>query len=301
MSNESIIKRERYDYFLIWGNGLQYRGQILDFLREQPDIKILKIVNHKPKSIKKLVRKIYSHDYAPLQHLKVKTKYLLKTTPEVVFIFIQNLDTQESYFGSGAFRHIECIRIKQMKETLRDQFNPRIDGLRTEEHVIHASDNPSQVDVALKYLGFKNGTALFRNVPNPFLSLPHYLPKFDHFNIQTIKTSQLFGRVIVMKKNRRADIVKLEETPQFSCLKGDISVYEDYLAKYSGWLLQSDYSVDKFRSLAEKFSYLSSPYPTAYILVKEFRPNQYLILDGLHRASIMKYQGAKMTPVAIIK
>lgn len=296
-----MFKIDRYDYFLIWGNGLQYRKQILGFLREQPDMEILKVVNHKPKSIKKLVRQIYSHDYAPLQHLKIKTRYLLKTAPEVVFIFVCNLNAQESYFGTGAFRHTECLRIKQMKGVLRDQFNPRKNGTRTEEHVIHASDNPTQVDAALKYLGFKKGLELFRNVPNPILSLPYYVPKFDKFNVQLLQMSQLYGNVFIGDKNYCVEMVGLEETPQFACLIGNVSVYEDYLATYFGWLLQSDYSVEKFIALAKGFVYLSSEYPASYILAKEVRPNRYLILDGLHRASILKYQGLDMIPVAIIK
>lgn len=296
-----MLKKDRYDYFLIWGNGLQYRLQILDFVREQPHIEILKVLNHKPKSVKKLVRQIYSHDYAPLQHLKVKTQYLSKTEPEVAFIFVHNQDTQEQYFGTGPFRHIECIRIKQMKETLRNQFNPRKDGWRTEDHILHASDNPTQVHAALKYLGFKNGLELFRNVPNPFLSLPYYVPNFDQVDIRMLKMSQIFGKIIIEGRNMRTELVRIEQTPQFACLTGNVAVYEDYLAEYSGWLLQSDYSVDKFIDLAENFSYLSPQYPTAYILVKEFQPDQYLILDGLHRASILRFQEVATVPVAIVR
>ena len=55
----------RYDYFLIWGNGLKFKTQIINEIRADNNFQIVKILHHKPKSIKKLVRAIYSYDYAP--------------------------------------------------------------------------------------------------------------------------------------------------------------------------------------------------------------------------------------------
>ena len=192
MNGSTLLKKTRYDYFLIWGNGIQYKHAILDIIRRQPSIHIVKIQNHIPNSIPKFVKTIYSYDYAPLQHLKAKTNYLLKTDPDVMFIFVHNQDVQEVYRGKGAFRHIECEQITIIKKEIRDKFNPRQNGKRTEEHVIHASDNESQVDHILRYLGYKTGLNLFKHVPNPLLTLPYYLGKFDKFSIQRINASQLY-------------------------------------------------------------------------------------------------------------
>ena len=147
----------RYDYFLIWGNGLKYRDQIINEIRKDSNFQIIKILHHKPKNIKELVQAIYSYDYAPFCHLKSKTEYLLKTAPEVDFIFVKNIDPREDYVGEGEFRHIESQNVKLLKERIRDNYNKRKDDRRTEEHVIHASDNQDQTDYILRYLGFNDG------------------------------------------------------------------------------------------------------------------------------------------------
>ena len=159
-----FLRRQRYDYFLIWGNGLPYQNEILDILRDAESIEIIRLTSYKPKNIAKLVRAIYSYDYAPLQHLRAKTRYLLETIPEVLFIFVLNRDARERYVCTGAFRHVECANIKSIKEEIRNRFNPRKEGKRTEEHVIHASDNESQVDHILKYLGVKAGVSYLKNI-----------------------------------------------------------------------------------------------------------------------------------------
>ena len=64
------------DYFLIWGHGLQYSKEIIDYIRSIPEFEIQLIKKYRPRSISRLIKKIYSYDYAPYFHLKAKTKYL---------------------------------------------------------------------------------------------------------------------------------------------------------------------------------------------------------------------------------
>jgi len=296
------LRKERYDYFLIWGHGIPYKDEIIRIIRSKRFINILRVMNHRPKSIKKLVRAVYSYDYAPLQHLKEKTRYLLKTDPNVAFIFVHNQDVRESYFGQGAFRHIECERIKSIKEEIRNRFNPSKNGKRTEDHVIHVSDNESQVHHILKYLGFKDGIGLFMNVPNPLLAAPYYLPKFEKFVIKRASSSNLYCNILRGRKESFSlDIVKIENTPHFACLTGDIRAYEEYLAEFRGTLLTKDYSVEKFMKLSQDSFYLSELYSTSYILTREFRQDDYLILDGVHRAAVLKFKGINTFPIAVVK
>lgn len=298
----NYLRKERYGYFLIWGNGMQYKEEIMDIIRSKEFIKILEILNHRPKSTARLVRIIYSYDYAPFEHLKEKTKYLLKTAPDVVFIFFRNEDAREMYFGEGAFRHIECERVKQIKEDIRNKFNPKNEGKRTEEHVVHASDNESQVDHVLKYLGFNDGIGYLRNVPNPILSAQHYIPKFDEFTIRRVNSSQVYCNILKGTiESYRLEAVPIEETPHFGCLTGNTTPYKEYLSRFMGSQLTCDYSVENFMELSQNFAYLKPPYITSYILVMEFQPNKYLILDGFHRACILKFRGADSFAVAVIK
>jgi len=52
-----------------------------------------------------LVLAIYLYDYASFWHLKNKTEYLLKTAPEMEFIFVKNLNPCEDNVREGDFRH----------------------------------------------------------------------------------------------------------------------------------------------------------------------------------------------------
>lgn len=298
----TYLQRDRYDYFLIWGNGLQYKDEILEIIRSEESLKILRIMRHTPKTISKLVRTIYSYDYAPLQHLKSKTKYLLKTDPEVIFIFVHNQDVQAVYRGRGQFRHIECMRIKSVKEEIRNRFNPRKNGQRTEEHVVHASDNESQVHHVLKYLGFQNGIRFLKRVPNAILSPPYYLSDFDEFVVRCVHSSQLYCTILRgARSSFQKEIVRIKDTPHFACLTGDTTAYQSYLFEFFGGALTADYSVEKLKRLSQNMAYLKYPYTTSYILVKEFQPDQYLILDGIHRACILEFRGVNELTVAVKK
>lgn len=296
------LRKDRYDYFLIWGNGMPYKEEILGIIRRKEFLKILRIMDYRPKSIAKFVRRVYSYDYAPFEHLESKTRYLLKTEPSVTLILVRNESPREIYRGQGAFRHIECERIKSMKEEIRNRFNARKDGKRTEEHVIHASDNEAQVDNMLKIFGFKDGIEFLRNVPNPILSLPSYLPKFEGFTIRRVNSSQIYCNIL--RGTREAfwkEAVQIEETPHFACLTGDTIPYEKYLAEFMGGPLTCDYSIENFMALSQNFAYLGHPYATSYMLVREYEPDRYIILDGVHRAAILKSRDVDSFPVAVLE
>jgi len=291
-----LFGERRYAYFLIWGNGRKYREEIVEVIKNKIDIEMLCMIDYKPKSISRLIRAVYSYDYAPLHHLRSKTRYLNKSTPNGFFIFIQNNNPQEEWFGSGEFLHLECSYIKSIKEDIRNRFNPRANGKRTEEHVIHASDNELQVDRMLRYLGYSDGLKYLSNVPNPILSVPYYIPRFSSFAIRKIESSEL--RCKILRGESGFDLLPIIDTPHFACLSGHQGVYEEYLSSYKGTQLISDYSVEKFIMLSKDFMYLSPPYDNAYILVKRLQDDQFQILDGVHRASILKCNGVEKIIVA---
>ncbi len=296
------LLRHRLDYFLIWGNGMPHEEEILSAIRSADFLNILRIMRHRPKSIARFVRKVYSYDYAPFQHLRSKTRYLLKTDSCVELIFVRNEAPREISRGQGAFRHVECERIKNLKEEIRNRFNPRRNGKRTEEHVVHASDNESQVDRMLRVVGFKQGIGLLRNVPNPILSLPYYVPRFEAFAIRRVDSSQVYCNILRgTRESYWKEAVQIEETPHYACLTGDTGLYEEYLSTFLGGPLTGDYSIDRLMALSRELAYLKGPYATCYIAAREFRPGQYLILDGVHRASVLKFRGVNSFAVAVVK
>jgi len=297
-----VIKKHRYDYILIWGNGQQYKKQIIKAVQDHKDFDVIKIYDHKPESIETLVKAIYSFDYAPFEHLKAKTRYLLTTKPEVTFIFFKNNNTNEDFLGDKAFRHIESLTVKRFKDDLRNQFNERIDGKRTENHVIHATDNQEQTDYILKYLGHKGGINYLMRKPNNLLKTPYHLTKFSSFVIKEIDFDNLYCRIINPQENKIEHLVlKIENSPHYKSLAKQDDTYEKFLDNYQGVFLQDDYSNEKFMKLSEDLHYLFGENNNNFIVVKETELNKYIILDGLHRASILKFRKKQKVVVAVIK
>lgn len=184
------FNKKRFDFFLIWGHGLQYKDEILKQLHNQPDFQIPTIYEHTAKNIKKIVRAVYDYDYAPFHLLRSKTKYLLKTPPEVLFIFAEDQNVKEAIYGSGKYLHVECQRIKTLKERLRRQFNPRNkNGSRSKHHVVHATDNELQTSKMVAYLGLGNDCRVFEGASKTLKNAPYHLGKIEALGIYRIETA----------------------------------------------------------------------------------------------------------------
>jgi len=290
----------RYDYFLIWGNGLHFRDQIIEEIRKDTNFRILKILHYKPKSLKKFVRIVYSYDYAPFWHLRDKTEYLMRTTPEVEFIFTKNLHPCEDYFGEEAFRHIESRTVRNLKETIRNRYNQKKDDRRTEDHVIHASDNQDQTDYILRYLGFREGLRYLTDEPNKLIQTKYYLEPFHQFTLKKVDIDSIFCNILTGSRDAYTlKVVPIEKTPHFSCLCGKPGVYKKYIEDFSGGPLTEDYTVEHFKRLSKDFTYLGNNHSDDYIIAERLDPERYCILDGLHRAAILKHRGKKRIIIAI--
>jgi len=87
------------------------------------------------------------------------------------------------------------------------------------------------------------------------------------------------------------EIIKIEDSPHYKLLKGDERSYVYYLKKAN----QPDHSLNKFKSLIDNFTYNESNY-----LQCEKHDDIYVIKDGVHRASILKYRGITDIPIVII-
>jgi len=287
-----LLKKYRYDYLLIWGHGLKYQNEIIKIIREEPHFEIIKEINFNTKNISKFVKKVYSYDYAPFYHLKSKTKYLKTTPPKVKIIFFKNYSPAESYFGEGRFLHIECERIKRIKEEIRNNFNERKADKRTEDHVIHCSDNESQTDYLLRFLGYKDGVKTFERNANYIINVPHHIKTPDKYKIVTTDIDNLHCSIIEDNKRK---VVKIEDSPQY---KGG-ACYAEYLKKYNGKFLKDGYSIEKYNNLCETIKYLEGKYEIDFIITKNI-DNKLLIVDGLHRAAILKKSGFKTLKVVVL-
>ena len=273
----------RYDYFLIWGNGIQYDSQIIDIIAESPNLEIIKIVKYIPTNgIEEFVKQIYSFDYAPFEHLREKTRYLMTTECLVEIIFVKNYAPDEEWRGTGAFRHIESVTIREIKNHIRDLFNERKDDRRTENHVIHASDNEAQTEYLLKLIGYSGIDAL-DNQKSCF-AIPSHIKFSGKCRIKKVRIVSLF---VTVNASEGKKIIPLKESIHFMAVKdGDYKDYERYINAYRGTLLRDYYSVRKFRNLAESLTYENYISGGKYVVVKKYNDG-FIIMDGFHRAAVL--------------
>ena len=276
----------RYDYFLIWGNGLSYKDDIIDIVSSVSAFEIVMMVLYKPHwGIRHFVRQIYNFDYAPYEHLKDKVRYLLKTKNEVFIIFVRNHDVREEWTGEGEYFHLESASVREVKNAIRDRYNERKSDRRTENHVIHGSDNEAQTEYLLKIIGVNVGTKLFekRMVNN----LPYHLPDTGRYRVVKIETGKLFASVLM---EEGVTVLPLSKTPQYRGLTEGMDVYANYLRTYQGTLLRDYYSVKKYEELRASLTDTSYLEAGCFVTVKKIKSG-YLILDGVHRASVLAIRG----------
>jgi len=293
LADSNAAKKKRLDYFLIWGNGLQYTRQIMDIIRRHKDLEIIYITKKSVSDIGKFVQDIYACDTVPFKHLIAKTRYLLRTRPEIIFMLVKNNKAQEKLFGQGQFRHIQCQLIKDVKEEIRNKFNPRVNGKRTEEHVIHASDYESQVEHVLKVFGLPP-IEFYTRQPNPDLDVPYHITPFDDYLIKEVDIDNLYANIL------GAGVVPITETPHYKYLTGDRSTYQTYYERYFGKQLTEDHFPDAYDLMLAifKYDFTTKDGRRSLILAKMLDNNKYQILDGVHRAAILKHQGIKTITIA---
>lgn len=281
------IFKKRYDCFLIWPHGMPYLMDILKLLEEdhRVTIKIIKI--NKVSSIKGIVKKIYSFDYAPWMHLKNKTKYLMKLEGrEIAYIFVENRQPNIDFFDFDRFRHDESLTIKEIKNKIREIYNPKNkERVMSHNHVIHATDNEKQT-IQMLELAKLPIECLYGD--RGLFDSPWFIDtkkgfEIKHVNINSLKAGQIDDNGKVIKVN-------LNETKQYRALIGKEEEYSEYLKKNIGRSLLPYYSVSKFLHLKENFKYLEGLSNSSYIIVTYDDDNDCYILDGLHRASLCLYQ-----------
>jgi hypothetical protein len=289
------LATSRMDYLLIWGHGMADSGAILDRVRSHPDLAIISIVRRDITDIAQFVQDVYACDTVPFAHLVAKTRYLLQTPPQVLFILLKNHRPDEKYFGEGAFRHIQSQTIKDLKEDIRNRFNPRAaDGSRTENHVVHASDYPSQVAHVLAVLGLPT-LAHYQTEAHPDIDAPYHLGVIGEVERRELPLDALVANIL------GRGLVAVRDTPHFQYATGNQAPYRAYHAQHFGTTLTDDHLPEAFDTKMRDFQY-GGRLPNGkqnLIIARPLGDGHYQILDGVHRAAILAARGDKSVEVGI--
>ena len=284
----------RFDLFIIWGNGLNYTPEIISEIREDKNYEIVRLKYHVFNNTDKFIKNIYKCDSVPIKHLISKTRYLLKSPKRIMSVLVKNYDPKELEMGTGNFRHIQCQRINQTKLNIRSKFNPFFKNKEREikplpkvvshEHCIHATDYESQTEYLLRFLEM-GSIGFYKKFDNLNIEIPWHLSLSKNNTIKTINIDQLKCSII------DKGIVFIKDSPHFQYVQNYKKPYIEYINKNIGYKLQEDHYPESFEKLINNFdkNYNDKRLKNSYIIVNKDK----VILDGLHRVSILKSIGAK--------
>lgn len=128
------------------------------------------------------------------------------------------------------------------------------------------------------------------------LVLPRFIPKPSRIKIVTINMDDLYCRIIE-NKNETPVAYPVKESPFYKYIQGDTDTAHQYLQEKIGTKRPSA-KLMEFQTLVNNFEYLSEEYRYNYICTYE-RGGKYFILDGQHRASILKHRGVRKLDVVV--
>lgn len=279
----------RYDIFMIWGNGLTHFEEINDIINHDPNFEVLSVHEKKITNMETFIQDVYKCDTVPWVHLIAKSKYLLNSPPSIIYMVVQNKDPDEKIFGEGEFKHIQCTKVKSIKEIIRNKFNPKVDGKRSEEHVIHATDYEKQTEYLLDYFGLPN-IEKYNKYENSKYVIPYHLSTWHGNKIQNtyeikVNLNELTAN-IVNKEN-----VLLKDTPHYKYVKGDKSPYIEYYNSFFSTNLTDNHHPITFDKMVDDFEYPYNIGDKKSLIIVEYQNGIYKIKDGIHRSVIMLAQG----------
>jgi hypothetical protein len=123
----------------------------------------------------------------------------------------------------------------------------------------------------------------------------------QRFTLKKIPLDPLYCNIATgSADNFHITTIPLEDSPHFKGLSQDLKIYEDYVDEFLGGPLTADYSATGFLRLSRRLRYLEGPFKNKYVVVRSYK-NSYQILDGLHRASILRYQGNKRIHASVLQ
>ena len=264
------------DSWLIWGHGLQYTAEIMTVLRSY--FPIIYIYRYHIHNMPHFVDSVYSTPFEnfPIKHIRSKTKYLLKTPQDVVFVLVKNEHVDEYKTGKGRFFKVRCRYSQHVKDEIRARFNPQTGR---HNHIIHGTDSEGEVEYMMELLKIKHDLSFFkRNDGTPF---PYHINQ-RKYTEGVVNISELVGLI------RKRGLMKIYETPQYQYAIGNKQPYIDYFYEHFGRGLYEDHFPEKFDDMLTWDSF--DP-----VLVKRDR-----ILDGGKRVAILLSRGIEQTKAYMI-
>lgn len=272
----------RYDLFIIWGNGMDQVAGIMKMIRYA--FEVVMIYKHQIqkggiKDLPNFIDDIYSCDSYPLSHLKAKTRYLLLTDPQCLIVLVKNHHVDEELVGAPPYRKVQCQYLAEVKSQIRGEYN-----IIPEHHMIHGTDYEAQVEHILGVV--KQGPLeKYKRQPHPEIPYPWHIPPVKKYRAKEVQIDAV--KINVLGQG----LMRIQESPHYTFIAKDKQPYTDYFYQYMGGPLREDHFPEVYEDMIMDWTGEYDP-----ILVN--REGQ--ILDGGHRACLVKFFGSKTIKTYIL-
>lgn len=292
------MKLQTNQYFIIWNHGFKYIEQILDIIRDHPQMKIQRIFRRKIDNLNKFINHIYKLDKASYSHIQAKSEYLKKIGNEIFIIFVRDINTTYKYKNQHKYSYHETY----LKWYIRLLFNPKtkneniniteelinkgIESAKnwpsflTHNHIIHSSDIEEETQLVKDY--FNLNEISFSLIGNNYLDIKKTIKEI---NIYDIVCNIVSDDCKTIKK-----WISLTETPHYKYLLGNYKTeYNKYILNNLGKIITYDNMSGSYDKLIKDFDYGKVIENEPSYIICKYIPNikKYQILDGLHRACIL--------------
>lgn len=293
-------------HMVVWPHGMKNHSEILETLFSSQSLEVLHIKTTSAKNLSRLVATVYQHDYAPIEHLAGKLRYLKQAEfkkGQVSHIFFTCRNPGFTLSGDEPFRHLNSPEVNEIKWGIRESFNPRRQGEMTHDHVIHVSDNPFQAIHMARHLGFQFSL----NERKPFtkmvcgLEMPHHIGTPKSVLLQTVAISRLRASILIDRQ--RNALVPVAETPHFKALTGGTgrrAIYDRYLQGRRGREFTDGHHWSRLQSL-HRLLIEDRKAEIPPLLTAKLHDGVAQILDGVHRASAALAAGHEDIRVGVLE
>lgn len=279
-----------YNSIIVWGHGLEYILDILNTINNSINCTILNIKRGDINNYENFIKNIYKLEMVNSGHIFSKTQYLKSVKNEYFHILIKNYGSNIKQYGEGNFKVFADENIVNLKWKLREMYNPKFKDSNLQpsknlspgishNHIIHVTDSNEECLNVTKFLLNRKPYEFEDKIINS-LFFPWHITISKTIQIKKINIDKLTVRLANDHNN-----YKLIETPHYKYSCNDKIPFINYYTKYMGSYLQDNHTPQQFDKLIENFN------PNTYNLEENrliIINNKFIVLDGLHRLSILK-------------
>lgn len=279
MNNHYLKKIDlsNYCFFFIKDRGLKYTNEILEILISNKNkFNLMMILKYEKK---------FLNNYNFFSYLKLtpEIKFLLKKSKKGMFIFTKFKNDNHIHKAINQSTYIKNQVIAKYQKIIRNKFDLNQSELKISSHTFYGCSNGHDAHYVLKYLGYNNGLQILNRHENKPFKVSYFIENFNQCKIHEIQVDDLICNTILRSS------IDIKESPQYKFLLGSENEYKNYIEKYLGIKLLVYHSIQKYRDLLKNFKYLGKENETSYVIVKKVN-GKYMIIDGLHRASLSIYK-----------